>query len=171
MSAQIRRLLMAALLVAGLVGLTPAAGADHEVTQYSFECREISPGTVAVSPSGVVHIRGVAVAGRNVSDDPRFQGDFVRRFNVDIHPDGSGVAWGSFNSQSDSFDGAFVGRFRVTFDATSFSGRFIGEGRRAFAGLVSEGVVGPAFDPPVAPCRTVMGVSLVTGVVSVGALP
>ncbi len=165
----LRRLFLAAVLVASLVAVAPAALADEAVTAYSFVCQDVSPGRVTVTPSGVVQVRGAVLAGRTVSDDWRFNGDFVRRYSLDAYPDGSGVVWGVQSQKADGSDGVFALRFRVSFDTTTFGGPAAGPGRRSFSGQFFEGWVSPpGSDLPPNPCRQLLEVSQVTGVITGG---
>jgi len=114
-----------------------------------------------------VHIRGQILLGESESTDPRFDGLFRRRSNLDIYPDGSGVVWGVHDQRSHTYQGAWKIGFMVPFDASGFNGRGSGLGSHDFAGLGVTGTIsGPLLDTTGSPCNPVLAASTFTGTVS-----
>ncbi len=166
MTGKIRLVFVAVAVATGLVAATPPVLADEEVSLVAYVCDDLGTEAVRVDADGTIHIRGQTLLGESESSDARLDGLFRRRTNVDLYPDGSGVAWGVHEQRSHTYNGTWKLGFRVPFDSDGFLGTGSGAGARAFAGLGLSGTIAPAVDPGPSPCNPVIEISEFTGVIT-----
>ncbi len=166
MTGKIRIVLVAMSVAASLVAAAPAVLAQTDVTLVAYECQDLGTETVRVGADGTIYVRGSTFLGESVSDDARFDGNFRRRSNANLYPDGSAVFWGVHQQRSDTYNGQWNLGFRVeTPDGVNFLGTGSGAGTRDFAGLSVSGVISGPHDGSGSPCNPVLGASTFTGVV------
>ena len=167
MTGKIRSILVALAVTTGLLVAAPVALADTPVSFAAYECQDLGTDTVRIAPDGTVQIRGNTLLGESESDDPRFDGLFRRRSNIDIYPDGSGVIWGVHDQRSWTSNGKWKIGFMVPFTPTEGgSGTGSGAGSRDFAGLTVSGTINTLFDASQSPCQPVLGAATFDGVVT-----